>query len=148
MGRVPVDRWYRCSDLLRVVRGELQAPPCDDTLGITITDVQPRRITAEWRADPRLLNGHGVVMGGFISAAADIAMAYAMASCLTDDRSFASITLQTTFHRPAVPGKLDIVAKVERLGRTVAYLSADIYQNERHVATATSSVLIRGNEEG
>jgi acyl-CoA thioesterase len=143
-----VERWYRCSDLLRVVRGELEAPPCDGALGVTVVDVKDGTARAEWRAEPSLLNGHGVVMGGFVSAAADVAMAYAMASCLTDDQSFASITLQTTFHRPAAPGKLDIVAKVERLGRTIAYVIADIYQNERHVATATSSVLIRGNEQG
>lgn len=139
---------YLCSDLVAVAAGEKKAPPCDDTLGIRVTDIERGRAVAEWIPDTAFLNGHGVVMGGFISAAADVVAAYAMASCLADNFSFTSINLHTTFHRPVGPSPAEITATVDRLGNTMAYVCVEIQQDGRLAASTTSSVLIREAHHG
>ena len=45
-------------------------------------------------------------MGGFITSAADITMAYSMASILESNQGFASINLQTTFYDHFTPERL------------------------------------------
>jgi acyl-CoA thioesterase len=138
-----MDRKYKISDLLNVAVKGLKPPPCDDTMQLTVDVADNGTARGKWKVDEKFLNGNGVVMGGFLSSVADIMMAYAMASKLTDQHSFSSIDLQTTFHRPTFPGEVEIVARVERLGRTVAYLVADIFQNDKKVATSISSILIQ-----
>jgi acyl-CoA thioesterase len=138
-----MDSTYTISDLMNVVTKEKQPPPCDLTLQITVDVAENGTARGTWKVDEKFLNGNGVAMGGFLSSAADIMMAYAIASQLTDEQNFSSIDLQTTFHRPTFPGYVEIEARVERLGRTIAYLVADLVQNEKKVATAISSVLIQ-----
>ncbi len=142
-----VDKTYRCSDFLAVTQGKLAPPPCDTALGIQIVYCEQGEAKAQWMASETLLNGHAVIMGGLISAATDAVMAYAIASSLQDHQSFTSINLQTTYHRPARSGRLDIEARVKQSGRTIAYLVAEVHQEGKLVATSISSVLIRSSNE-
>ncbi|MDY0409617.1 PaaI family thioesterase [Virgibacillus soli] len=122
-------------------------PPCDETMQITVESADSGVAYGVWQIDEKFINGLGVVMGGFLSSAADIMMAYAITSMLTEDQGFATIDLHTTFHRPAFKGEITVMAKVERLGRTLAYVVADITQAEKKVASAVSSVLIMQPKE-
>lgn len=133
---------YTVTDLKRVVEQGLKPPHCDVTMNVKITEAEDGVARGLWHVDRTFINGHGVVMGGFVSAAADIVMAYAIVSCLEEKLSFSTINLQTTFHRPTLMGEVQLEARVKRLGRTVAYLEADVYQNEKQVASCTSSVMI------
>ncbi|WP_026673955.1 PaaI family thioesterase [Alkalihalobacterium bogoriense] len=133
---------YKSSDLMKVVQRENEPPHCDDTMHIEMQACTEGVAHAKWFVDERFMNGVGVVMGGFVTSAADITMAYAIASKLTDEQSFASITLQSTFHRPVFQGEVEVTAKVERIGSKVAYLVAELNQNDKLVANVTSSVMI------
>lgn len=137
---------YKISDLMNVVNKGTAPPPCDDTLGITVESAENGVARGKWQVNETFINGRGVVMGGFLASAADIMMAYAIASQLDDTQGFASIDLHTTFHRPAFTGVVEVEARVERLGRAVAYLVADLVQNGKKVATSVSSVLIQNGE--
>ncbi len=134
---------YTMSDLQRVVMEAETPPPCDLTMQIKVSRAENGISQGVWKVDSKYINGSGVVMGGFLSAAADIMMAYAISSLLTDENGFASIDLDTTFHRPAVEGVIEIKAEVERLGRTIAYVTAELVQNDKKVASCVSSVLIQ-----
>ena len=81
-------------------------------------------------------------MGGFVTSAADIIMAYAISSKLSIGQSFASIDLHTTFHRPVRLGDVQVEAKVDRIGKKTAYVLADLFQNDKKVASVVSSVMI------
>lgn len=134
---------YTISDLVNVANKGLKPPPCDETMQVTVSEADNGIARGIWKVDEKFLNGHGIAMGGFLSSVADILMAYAIASKLTDQHVFSSIDLQTTFHRPTLLGDVEIEARVERLGRTIAYLVADISQGGKKVATSISSVLIQ-----
>ncbi|MDQ0338957.1 uncharacterized protein (TIGR00369 family) [Caldalkalibacillus uzonensis] len=138
-----MNRKYTMSALQQVAKQKLDPPPCDTTLGVRVSAAHDGVAKGVWQVDSSFVNGLGVVMGGFLSAAADIMMAYAISSVLADEQSFASIDLHTTYHRPTLPGEVHIEARVERLGKQVAYLVADLEQNGKKVASAVSSVMIQ-----
>lgn len=129
-------------DLMRVITHGEEPPNCDKTLQIKATDAHDGIANGIWMVDEKFMNGIGVAMGGFVSSAADIIMAYAIASKLEAGQTFTSIDLHTTFHRPVLPGEVKVEAKVERMGKKTAYVIADLYQNERKAASVVSSVMI------
>jgi uncharacterized protein (TIGR00369 family) len=129
-------------DLMRVITHGEQPPNCDETLQIKATYGHNGLANGIWRVDGKFINGIGVAMGGFVSSAADIIMAYAIASKLEAGQRFTSIDLHTTFHRPVMPGEVMVEAKVERMGKKTAYVIADLYQNEKKAASVVSSVMI------
>lgn len=131
-------------DLIKVAEGKKEPPACDKTLQVEVIEANDGQAKGIWTVDDKFINGHGVAMGGFVSGAVDIIMAYAIASKLSDtsNKGFASIDLDTTFHRPVVKGKVNITANVDRCGRSVAYLTATIEQNGKLVANSVSSMFI------
>ncbi|PAV28910.1 thioesterase [Virgibacillus profundi] len=138
---------FKMSDFQKVADRKIKPPPCDDTMQITVHESFDGIAYGTWKVDRKYINGIGVAMGGFLSSAADIMMAYAISSKLTDQYGFASINLDTTFHRPVVEGEVDITARVERLGRTLAYVVSELKQNNKIAATCISSILIKKLEE-
>ncbi|HHY74305.1 MAG TPA: PaaI family thioesterase [Bacillus bacterium] len=133
---------FQPQDLVEVVTKGNVPPNCDVTLQLQPTFAEDGVARGVWQVDEKFINGNGVVMGGYLSAAADTMMAYAIASKLSNNQTFSSIDLHTTFHRPAMIGEIKVEARVERLGRKVAYVVADIIQNEKKVVSAVSSIMI------
>ncbi|GHH97087.1 PaaI family thioesterase [Neobacillus kokaensis] len=131
-------------DLMGVVTKGVKPPNCDETLQIRVNDANDGIARGIWQVDERFINGLGVAMGGFVSSAADIMMAYAVASKLHNGQSFTSIDLHTTFHRPVLMGEVIVEARVERIGKRTAYVVADLVQNEKKTASVVSSVMIIG----
>lgn len=137
-----MNKIFKPSDLVAVTTEDKAPPNCDITLQLTPYFAENGVAKGTWQIDEKFINGVGVVMGGYLAAAADTMMAYAVASKLSDDRTFVSIDLHTTFHRPLLLGVAEVEARVERLGRKTAYLIADIFQNEKKAANVVSSVMI------
>lgn len=133
---------YGPKGLLQVVTSGKTPPNCDVTLQVAPVYAEDGVARGDWQIDEKFVNGIGVCMGGYISAAADTMMAYAIASALGDGQTFSSIDLHTTFHRPAIVGVAQVEARVERMGKKVAYLTVDVMQNGKKVASAVSSVMI------
>jgi acyl-CoA thioesterase len=129
--------------LHKVIAGQEEQPNCDVTLGLKLVEAKDGDSLCLWTVDDRLLNGNQVVMGGFITSAADIAMAYATASLLSETQSFTSISINTTFHRPAFVGEITVKAHIKKLGRKVAYVEATLVQNNKVIADVTSSIMIQ-----
>ena len=125
-----------------VIRGESAPPACDTTMGVKLIEAKDGFAKGVWTIDEKFINGNGVIMGGFVAGAADIMMSYAITSLLTEEQAFASINLQTTFHRPTFPGDVDIEVNVDKFGRTVSYLTAELKQHGKLVGSAVSSVMI------
>lgn len=137
---------FKPSDLLAVITEGKAPPNCDITLQLTPNFAENGVARGIWQVDEKFLNGVGVAMGGYLAAAADTMMAYAIASKLTDEHTFVSIDLHTTFHRPLFSGTAEVEARVERLGKQIAYLVADVFQNDKKAASAVSSMMIIPNK--
>ncbi|RST72688.1 PaaI family thioesterase [Siminovitchia acidinfaciens] len=133
---------YETIDLMEVANNGAAPPNCDITLQIKPVSAKDGKAKGIWEVDEKFLNGLGVTMGGYLASAADIMMAYAISSQLQENQTFASIDLHTTFHRPVFPGTVEVHASVERLGRKVGYLTAELVQNDKKVGSAVSSIMI------
>lgn len=129
-----------------VIRGTSPPPPCDQTIDITILHVENGTAKCLWKISRSLLNGNGVVMGGFTASAADIAMAYALMTLLEENQTISSINLNTTFHRPITAGEAVVHATVKKFGKKTAYVEAVVEQLAKRAADVNSSIMILPND--
>lgn len=113
------------------------------TLEVRLEDARDGSARGSWFPPAAFLNGNGVVQGGFVGAVVDQIMAAAIAS-MVGTQKFASINLQTTFHRALTQETYEVVARVARLGKRVAYLTAEITRDGDIFASCQSSVMLQG----
>jgi acyl-CoA thioesterase len=131
------------TDLHKVILKEEDPPPCDRTLGITLIEANDGKAIGIWKIEEHLLNANGIVINGFITAAADIMMSYALTTLIDENQTNASYNLATTFHTPIQSGIVEIEAKVEQFGSVISYLSATMTQdNEKTVEVISTMVII------
>lgn len=133
---------YKAKDLIKVITHSEKPPNCDTTLQIQAKYAHEGTARGIWQVNEKFINGIGVAMGGFVASAADIMMAYAIASKLQNNQSFASIDLHTTFHKPILQGEVLVEAKVERMGKQIAYVLAELFQKDKKVASVVSSIIL------
>jgi len=88
--------------------------------------------------------GNGVVGGGTQASMLDLAMAMAVLSQLKPGYTCATISLSVNMQSAAQEGHLFAAARVDRIGRQVAFARAELYDSERKrlIANATSSLTL------
>ncbi|MCG6205451.1 PaaI family thioesterase [Rhodopseudomonas sp. HC1] len=131
---------------------EARHPPAWDLLNGRLVgyDEALRRTTMEWKAETRHCHsvpGHprgGIVQGGIVTGWLDAAMATACHFQSDPGTSVASLEIKVAFLLAAHPGTYRSYGKVVRIGRTIAFLEAELYDAEdRPIATATSTAAVR-----
>lgn len=104
-------------------------------------DAGKLRIRAE--LGERWLNGGGVIQGGIVAGILDFAMAFAVLARLGSNQALATTNLDVSYLRPCLPGTFEAEGVVVSLGRSVAFLSAEMFNSEgKCVATATSTGMV------
>ncbi len=129
----------------KMVDGRLPPPACARTLGMAFANIDPERGTIEvdFEAKPEFLNPAGNVQGGFLAAMLDDTMGPALVATLDAGEFAPTVNLNVQFHRPAKPGPLKGMGRVVMRGREVCQLSGELLQNDKIVATATATAVIR-----
>ena len=129
----------------KMVGGELPMPACAATLGIGFIQIDGERgiVEVSFEAKPEFLNPAGNVQGGFLAAMLDDTMGPALTSTLDAGEFAPTLSLNVQFHRPAKVGALKGVGRVVTRGRQICQLSGELSQNDRIVATATATAIIR-----
>jgi len=94
-------------------------------LGLRVIAAKPGEVTLRLPVTDHLVHGGGVLCGQAIMSAMDTAMVLAMASQWggSDFRPMTTVQLQTSFLRavPADVGEVELVGRVLRSGKTLAY---------------------------
>lgn len=108
-------------------------------LDLTIEHVGDTDATLRMRFHDDLCRSGGIISGQALSALADTAMVFAIASASRGMRAMATIDLHTTFMRPVVNADVIAHARVERLGRTMAFAHVTMRAGEAIVATAVGT---------
>src|SRR5947209_9321869 len=129
----------------KFVDGWLPPPPCAATLGLEFTAIDGERGTVEitFDAKPEFLNPAGNVQGGFLAAMLDDTMGPALTATLDAGEFAPTVNLNVQFHRPAKVGPLKGIGRVQLRGKEVCQLSSGSFQNDKIVATATATAVIR-----
>ncbi|MFY0597648.1 MAG: PaaI family thioesterase [Cognatishimia sp.] len=111
---------------------------------MVITEIAGGKAQLEMDYDPRFIGDPdtGVISGGAISALMDTCCGAAVMSHPQVNGATATIDLRIDYMRAAKPGeRIVAVAEVYHLTRTVAFVRARSYDNDREnpVATATGA---------
>ena len=117
--------------------------PCVETLGGRAIHFQsePPELKMEFKAIPEFCHSpNQVVQGGFITGMLDTPMAHLLVALLDKKMQIMTLDINVSFLGPSHPGKLISHARILKLGKSIAYLASDLYQQKKLVATATSTI--------
>jgi uncharacterized protein (TIGR00369 family) len=126
----------------------IKAPPAAILLGWTLLalDREKQTIRVGFTAREDFLNPAGFIQGGILSAMLDDTMGPVVVG-ITDGELFTTtIDMNVPFIAPAKPGKLVGEGRVVQLGKTIAFLEAQLFDDGGQLlARATSSArLVKG----
>jgi uncharacterized protein (TIGR00369 family) len=92
---------------------------------------------------PEFVQGRGVVQGGIVSTMLDFAAAYAVLAILPEGQTAATATMTVNFHGAVKAGDVVATGAVERAGKRLVFVRAQILgDGDRVLATATSVMTI------
>jgi uncharacterized protein (TIGR00369 family) len=150
IGRVmPQAEWDHLSGLevlLRLIRGESEAPPIAHLTGLWPVDAAEgtstwRMPASEWHCSPV----RGRLYGGSIAFLAGSAVEGSIMTTIPAGTAFATVDLKVYFMRPVRPDGRNLVARgtVIHRGRQVAVASSEVTDADgRRVAVAMGSAMI------
>lgn len=125
-------------------------PPCAELLGWQVVDARPAEgwIRIRFEARPEFRNPAGVIQGGLLTAMLDDTMGPAVFA-MTDGALFTvSLDINVTFVAPARVGPILGEGRVIQLGRTVAFLEAQLFDEAGGlIARATSTARLVGADK-
>lgn len=120
----------------------LAGGPVTQLLGTSIEshDAESGALTAGFSLGSQFLNDNGVVMGGIVTAALDLAMAMSVMARTAEDAAVATTNIQMQFFRPCLPGKYVARSRLVKIGKRIAFCEAQLLDSTQvHIATATST---------
>jgi uncharacterized protein (TIGR00369 family) len=129
----------------KVQDGKLPLPKAAQTLGIKVLSVDPEAgsIKVEFEGKDEFTNPAGNIQGGFLAAMLDDTMGPALSATLGAGEFAPTLNLNVQFLSPAVPGKIEAIGRVVRRGAEICFLSGELTQGGRLLATATAMAVIR-----
>lgn len=122
-----------------------QRPACVETLNGKVVEYLPEKNQLSMQFEPGLNCCHSVniVQGGYVTAMLDAAMAHVTIAAEKFRTNPSSIDINVSFLRPSRAGKHTAVGSIVKLGKTIGYLRAELFNDNGDLtATATSSVYL------
>lgn len=107
-------------------------------LGGTVIDVDPGEgiCKMEFNVGKQYCHSVDVVQGGFVSAMLDAVTSHAVFASHPGLQAFSSLELKVQFYKASRAGKLLAVGRIDKMGRSIAFLSGDLF-NEAGLRTAS-----------
>lgn len=117
------------------------APPSAAALGWRLieADEDAGTIRIGFEGKREFCNPAGLIQGGFLTAMLDETMGPAVLVASRGELFTASIDIHVRFLAPARPGPITGEGRIVQLGRTIAFLEAELEQDGKTVAKATST---------
>ena len=131
----------RDSKILQSLQSD--SAPCTDTLGAKVIrfSSEPPEIEMEFEAIYDFTHSDGqVVQGGFVTGMLDAPMAHLLMGLFDFKIIPMTLDLNVSFLAPTRQGKLNCIAEVLQLGKSTAFMTSKLYQQDKLVASATSTV--------
>ncbi|WP_426441439.1 PaaI family thioesterase [Bradyrhizobium genosp. P] len=135
-------RQYRSGEGLPIA---IKSTPLAESLGTKLEtiDAAGSRIELSFVVGQQFLQAEEVVHGGIVTTMLGFAMAYAALLAIPEGLSVATINMNVSYLRSAIPGHHSAVAEIERCGRNIVFARAQLLEREnKPVATAVSSLAI------
>ena len=117
--------------------------PCTETLGAKVIKFSsdPPEIEMLFEAINDFTHSDGkVVQGGFVTGMLDAPMAHLLMGLFDFKIVPMTLDINVSFLAPTRQGKLNCIAEVLQLGKSTAFMTSKLYQEDVLVASATSTV--------
>jgi uncharacterized protein (TIGR00369 family) len=113
-------------------------------LGLEVEATGDDHVRLRVAFSPKLCRVGGIVCGQALISAADTAMVLALASALGGLKPLTTVDLTINYMRPIKDEDTRVTATIKRLGKTLAFCTADIAgkQSEKLAAFATGTYAI------
>lgn len=146
MSEIAKDEKPRISDadMLARFQNSKKRPPCSDTLGMRLVEVEQaaKRVRMDFDVPQMFANPTGAVQGGFIAAMMDEAMSTCCIIASNVTMTAPTLEMKISYLRRLMPGKASVEAHILKLGRSAAFMEAECFDDEnRLVAKATASAI-------
>lgn len=107
-------------------------------LGGSIIDIDIEKgiCEMEFNVSKRYCHSIDIIQGGFVTAMLDAVSSHAVFVKNAQARTISTLELKVSFYAPSRKGKLKAIGRVDKLGRSIAFLSGDLY-NEANQRTAS-----------
>lgn len=141
----------RDNEFFDALDGGADSSAIGKTLGWELVGVKPDEGTIEiaYTADDRFLNPAGVVQGGILASMLDDTLGSVIISTLERGQFAPTTDLHVQFLRPANPGRLTGRGRIVRRGKSIAFLSGELFDAaNRVVAVATATAVITDGARG
>lgn len=130
-------------------RGEAPLPPIARLIGFRIAAVEVGSVALELDVEERHHNAVGTLHGGVLCDVADAAMGLTHATTLAEGETFTTVELKINFLRPVWQGRLRVVGRIVKAGRTLSLTEADVLDGDgKLVARASSTCMTLRGEQG
>src|SRR3989442_15419621 len=124
----------------RICRGDSPPPPVARLIGFTLTFIAPGQAHIEFEAGAQHANPMGTLHGGILCDIADAAMGMAYASTLGEGETFTTLELKINFLKPVWQPRLHSISQVDKHGRIVGLVEANIVETLTEFVTLATSV--------
>src|SRR5262245_37693888 len=123
------------------------------TLGISITRLEPGEIELTMRFDEAYTQQHGFTHAGIISTALDSACGYAAFSLMPAEAAVLTVEFKTNLLAPAKGERFTFRARVVRPGRTLTVCNAEAFAkgdgaDAKLIATMTGTLMAVFERQG
>lgn len=119
---------------------------CSDALQMRVEKVCQAERTVEFSfvGKEEWTNPMGTVQGGFLSAMLDDAMSVTGVVGANFTKVMPTLEFKVSFLRPAPPGKFRVVGRWVRMGKSIAFMEADLFDaGDNLVAKSSGTVTPR-----
>jgi acyl-CoA thioesterase len=119
------------------------APPSVVTLGGNIESFDQESGVIEFRfeASDAMTHSGGIVQGGFVAGMLDAAMAHVVFCVLDKLVILATLEMKVSYLDIVRPGTLRATGHILRLGKSVAFLEAELYSADQKLLAKGSSTV-------
>lgn len=119
------------------------APPSVVTLGGMIESFEQASGVLEFHfeASDAMTHSGGIVQGGFVAGMLDAAMAHVVFCVLDKLVILATLEMKVSYMDIVRPGSLRATGHVLRMGKSVAFLEAELYSAEQKLLAKGSSTV-------
>jgi uncharacterized protein (TIGR00369 family) len=131
--------------LLKMIAGELPAPPISRTMGFLLVEASPGKAVFEGRPSADLLNPLGSVHGGWALTLIDSAAGCALHTDLPSGIGYTTVETKVNFTRPigAADGTVRCTGNLVSRGRQIATAEARLLSADgKLLAHGTSTLII------
>ena len=139
-------------DIEARVRGSFAQQTLMRTLGTEVLAVRPGEVEIVLPFSDHILQQHGFVHAGAVSAIADNACGYAALTTMPGDAAVLTVEFKVNLLSPAKGERMRAVGRVVRAGRNLVITAADVFAESagtsKQVALMTATMMVVKSDTG